>query len=805
MTDWAHGVSGNFNVGTNWSGGAVPGGSSVDADLSPSGTYTVTVNIADVINTVLGVETSPDATLDLVEGTFIALNGTDTGDNDGTILIGNNTVFEIGGASGAGPIPVGDIGKIELESTGSPTILFLNGSTVADSTIELTGGGNLTLSNNINNLIENAAGTILDNENDTISGAGTIDIAELVNEFVVAGVFGLINADETNPLILEIPAVTNLGTMKATSTGGLTLLDISNFNNGTGTVEATTAGSVIHFDDTQLSSGTLSTVAGSSIVITSFFDNTIDPATLTNAGDLEVDDSAELIFGSSNPIDNSGTIALNAALGQAILELDGLVTLQGKGKVTLTDNPGNVIESNGSAATLTNVNNTISGAGTIGDSKTILDNEGTIDGTGKNPLMIVSYFLLGGTNTGTIESSSTGGVKLSNIVLTNTGGLVEAAASGSHIDLDGAAIEGGTVKTVAGSTIDAVAGTGQQFSPATFDNAGTFLLNNQSYIYLASNVDNTGSIVIENNGTGETELEISSNVTLTGTGKLTLSGLNSWLDSNQSGPVTLTNDGNTISGSGDIGDNDLTLDNEAGVIDANNPLLAMSINTLGNTITNGTTIEATAGATLYVSSQITNAGKLIADNGTVVLYDAVTGITGSLVIEGSGDMNLGAAGVTQNLTFASGATGTLTLSAAATPTPTSEYDGTISGFGTSDAIDLAGLPYVADSTYLSSIPMFNSGPDTTTLTVNNGTDSIQLTFAGNLSSHIFAVGEDANGDTLITDPVSKSATGGSSVANVALLGSYMAAAFASAAVGQASAATAESQQTAAVHLAVAHA
>jgi hypothetical protein len=43
-------------------------------------------------------------------------------------------------------------------------------------------------------------------------------------------------------------------------------------------------------------------------------------------------------------------------------------------------NPGNVVESNGLATTLMNVNNTISGAGTLGDDAMTLDNEATIGG-----------------------------------------------------------------------------------------------------------------------------------------------------------------------------------------------------------------------------------------------------------------------------------------------------------------------------------------------------------------------------------------------------------------------------------------
>jgi hypothetical protein len=774
MTTWAHGISGNFNTGSNWNGGAVPG-SGQDADLSPTGTYTVTVNIANAVNTVLGVQTSANATLDLAEGTFIARNGTDLGANNGTILIGNNTVFEIGGASGPGPIFVDDFGAIKLDSTGSPTVLYLNGS-VTDQEIELTGGGKLTLSNNANNLVEGAAGTILDNVNDTIRGAGTINIASLENNSSGSAV-GVINADDGDPLTIKNGLLANLGTVEATSTGGLIFQD-EFVNNTGGTVEAATSGSVISFVASAISNGTLSTVAGSSIVITSFSNTTFAPTTLTNAGKISLKDNAELTLGSVNPINNSGAIALNAALGQTILELHGSVTLTGKGKVALTDNPGNIIESNGFAATLTNTNNKISGAGTIGDSNTTLQNQGTIDGTGKNPLIIAA----GSTsNSGTLETSGGGGLEIEASVA-NTNGTVATTASGAHIDLNKGLIFLGTVKTVAGSTIDTVAGTTDGVIEATtFNNAGTLLVNNQSTFVLDSNLDNTGSIAVKSFGSGHTELEIANDVLLTGTGKVTLNGLNPLIVSNGS-TASLINDGNTISGNGVIGDNNLTLVNDSsGVIDANNSTLALAINTGSNAVSNAGTMEATAGGVLFIQSPIVNTGKIIANNGTVSLNDAPTG-SGSLVIEGSGNMELLADGTTQGVTFASGATGTLTLGGVATPTPTSVYDGKISGFGTSDAIDLIGLNYVAGTTLISSGPTFTAGPGggSTTFTVTNGTDAVQLTFAGNLTSHTFVVGEDIHGDLLITDPVSKPAAGAGVLANVALLGNYIASAFPSA-------------------------
>jgi hypothetical protein len=78
--------------------------------------------------------------------------------------------------------------------------------------------------------------------------------------------------------------------------------------------------------------------------------------------------------------------------------------------------------------------------------------------------------------------------------------------------------------------------------------------------------------------------------------------------------------------------------------------------------------------------------------------------------------------------------------------------------------------------------------------VTNGTDAVQLTFAGNLTSHTFVVGEDTAGHVLITDPVSKPAAGGGALANVALLGSYIASAFPSA-VGGFTAMTTEAPQS----------
>ena len=173
-------------------------------------------------------------------------------------------------------------------------------------------------------------------------------------------------------------------------------------------------------------------------------------------------------------------------------------------------------------------------------------------------------------------------------------------------------------------------------------------------------------------------------------------------------------------------------------------------------MTNSGTIENTEAGVVAMDDPIENNGTLRASAGIFDIGGALSG-TGSLLISGSGEMNLeGNADITQNVTFAAGATGTLEFQATATTTPTAIYDGVISGFGAADAIDLFGLSCVPGSSTVVS-KVFSAGD--TTLTVTNGTDTVALKFAGNLTGHTFVLGDDGSGKTRITDPVGKIASG----------------------------------------------
>src|SRR5262249_40175639 len=152
------------------------------------------------------------------------------------------------------------------------------------------------------------------------------------------------------------------------------------------------------------------------------FDQT--PVT-NNTGTMTIGDGALLPL--SGTINNSGTIELNSSGDLTELQITGDgITLQGGGTLVMSDSATNFIVGTSSAATLTNVDNFISGAGQIGsgDGTLTLINDGTIDAN----------------DSGGVLTLSTGHI------ITNVG-LHEASNGGTLLINDG--VSGGTA-TIAG-------------------------------------------------------------------------------------------------------------------------------------------------------------------------------------------------------------------------------------------------------------------------------------------------------------------------------------------------------------------
>ncbi|MBR1155264.1 VCBS domain-containing protein [Bradyrhizobium sp. JYMT SZCCT0428] len=157
-----------------------------------------------------------------------------------------------------------------------------------------------------------------------------------------------------------------------------------------------------------------------------------------NTGNMVIGDGA--IMPLSGIIENTGTIELNSTGAETDLQLiQHGITLEGRGQVILSDSTENVITGTVSDVTLTNVDNTISGAGQLGAGQMILINEGTIIATGTNSLEIDT-----GANTivnsGTLEATGSGGLVIDSN-LDNSGLLW---ANGADITLNGSVTGGGS-------------------------------------------------------------------------------------------------------------------------------------------------------------------------------------------------------------------------------------------------------------------------------------------------------------------------------------------------------------------------
>jgi T1SS-143 domain-containing protein len=189
-----------------------------------------------------------------------------------------------------------------------------------------------------------------------------------------------------------------------------------------------------------LGNGETITLAGVSAAALTADDFLFNEAVVThNTGDMVVADGALMPF--SGTLDNTGSIHITSTGSQTAFEIvqHGL-TLTGGGTVTLSDDASNAIFGSGDDVTLTNVDNTISGAGQLGDGHLTLVNEGTIIASGSHAL-VIDTGVNAVSNTGTLEATGTGGLHIHGDVVNN--GLLWA--NGGDVNLDGNVSGTGTV------------------------------------------------------------------------------------------------------------------------------------------------------------------------------------------------------------------------------------------------------------------------------------------------------------------------------------------------------------------------
>jgi hypothetical protein len=181
---------------------------------------------------------------------------------------------------------------------------------------------------------------------------------------------GTIDANQATTLYIQTSAgTTNSGTLEATAGGNLNL-DGDTYTNS-GTILATGANSVVTLQNPTINGGTLQTLLGG--VISASGNPTLNGVTNTGTGSYQLPNAQQTIL--VGTITNRGAIQLNATNSNTVLWSSGAVTLTGGGTVTLSDDVSNILAPAVAGSSLTNVNNTISGSGDIGNGSMAFTND----------------------------------------------------------------------------------------------------------------------------------------------------------------------------------------------------------------------------------------------------------------------------------------------------------------------------------------------------------------------------------------------------------------------------------------------
>jgi hypothetical protein len=418
---WKNAANGSFNTASAWIPSGVPGAADT-AVIDAVGTYTVSITSN---NEVTELDTINTATLAITAGVFqVDL----IANNYGSVSVHNGATLKL-----LSIFPF-NAGKIMLGATSASTELKVGFDTL------LGGGGSVTLSDSAKNVID---GGMLTNQDNTIAGAGTLSNAFLNND---PG--GTIDGSAaTNPLIIN-STVTNAGVLRSTGAGGLDIKGTVNNVDGIdppGLIKATGSGHV-DLDDGTIQGGVLATSGNGRIKTKSGAVGTLKGDStnhqIFNTGMFVVSDNSTLQLAAT--LENSGTIALNSTANSARLEIlpSGALAdfLAGRGKITLTDNSHNLIYAPVSA-TLVNVDNTISGAGTIGvNSNLTFDNFGVVDASATAHKLVLNTGTSIITNGGTIQNSGAGGLEIDSLVQNDGGAVVARASSGAGVVVKGTSI-----------------------------------------------------------------------------------------------------------------------------------------------------------------------------------------------------------------------------------------------------------------------------------------------------------------------------------------------------------------------------
>ena len=791
-SSWLNAVNGNWTTANNWTPGTVPNDTAAfeyDVTIGGSATsgtaaFTVTSSAAETIGF---LTINANATLDISSAVFTinsTLNSFSNAYNLGVIEVAAGAELLFGAAGSPSSDQAG------FWNTG---VFDLNGKlAIAAPWLGLYGStGGFTMSGG-SIIGANTGGTAkLQNNNQTIAGSGSIGTGSslsLNNQKLAT-----INANATAALTINTGTnqIENAGTIETTGVGGLTIessMQLDGVLAATGKGALTIAGAEISgggdlnisavgslvLNQGQINSGeinitkggVLTTTAGNTTGVST--NNTLVGDALTtgdiqNAGSIVVANDSTLNLNAT--FYGAGAIDLEGTSGPTKLEIFGTgSTLDETGAIILSDSAENSIVSNGAGVQLTENSAKIEGAGTIGDTwLRFVTNPGTlVDADDSVALTIIgdtaavtagsessNYFdgivettgaggltIEGGAlgNANYLKANGTGALTLNDVQINNGGGIVETLGSGSIVLLGNSQIysqayvsinKTGSLTTSVGDTSDAILN--------TVLNAGKINVVAGSTLGVDGHWTNTGSVNLEGTSAATIDIHAASRWELIGAGKILLQGADSSILSSGAGTL-LDNKSNTLSGSGVIGDANMTVDNDLGgtIIATGTKGLtldstAYNSSTSTTYLYNAGTIELKSKGGLTLEQAIYDPGEMIANTGGNIVADAAVYGDGTTTINGTGSVQFD--GVCQNdVYFASGAKGKLITE------DSTQFYSNIWGFGAGDTIDLGDFAYVASKTKINN-SLSGFGVENGGLVLTNGTtNSSPLYFEGNYTA-----------------------------------------------------------------------
>ncbi|MFG0330750.1 MAG: beta strand repeat-containing protein [Phycisphaerales bacterium] len=354
---------------------------------------------------------------------------------------------------------------------------------------------------------------------------------------------------------------------------------------------------------------------------------------------------------------NAGVVNLLSSGSSTYIRHIGDLTISGGGAIALSDISQNWIYST-TDGTLHIQDQTITGAGNIGNNSTRIINEGTVRAFGNNYELRIDPNDSGMRNDGVLEAAD-GVLRLNAGNFDNALGVIQALDGGVVEFHNGPVVAGGLIQMQGTGTIRTSGGTSYldgRVSPVTF--AGRFDIQNAHRLGLYGVIDNQGVIALGSTGSSTYLYANDGLTTLTGGGEIHMSDeAQNWFFGVNGGSVL--NLDNLIHGAGHIGFNQTDFENRAVIrADATTPLeiqpgamsfinegamqadggnLVIRVGTIQNA--NGV-IEALNGSLVQLWSDAIIEGGFLSTSGAGVISAAsgtsmLDGETNPVVIDGS--------------------------------------------------------------------------------------------------------------------------------------------------------------------------